>query len=586
MILKKRENRIFHYLASAMMLSAAVFTARAEEAPGQTAKAEQPDLLKDFLSGPMAGVDEIVLAVLLDDPEGSVRDPQVHYDGRKILFSYRKGGTESFFLYEINTDGTGLRQLTGGPDGRYDDIEPTYLPDVGIMFVSSRCDRWVNCWLTQVATLHRCDGDGRNIRVISANLEHDNTPWPLPDGRILYHRWEYVDRSQVHYHHLWTANRDGTGQTIYYGNMHPGIVMIDAKPLPGTDNKVVAVFSPSHGRREHNGRITIVSPKSGPDEKSSARQINPSKHFRDPYPLCEDCFLVVNGPAIFVMNGRGQTQEIYHLAKDLEEAGARCHEVRPLRKRPREKVIAPIADLSETSGRVVLTDVCRGRNMVGVRLAKRERDMIKLWIETGAPNPGTYAALGCGMIGGYAENRIDQSDRDWPSMKAKMKLMEKRCGRCHSGPMQLPASPSDNMGMPPWNINYESPKLRFSHHILYNLTRPQKSLLLLAPLSKEGGGHGLCKEKDEDGKPTDKPAVVFNGTCDADYRIMLAAIIETAERLEQIKRFDMPGFCPPAPYVREMKRYGILAADVAADSPMDVYATDREYWRSLWWKGY
>ncbi len=37
---------------------------------------------------------------------------------------------------------------------------------------------------------------------------------------------------------------------------------------------------------------------------------------------------------------------------------------------------------------------------------------------------------------------------------------------------------SDNMGMPPWKINYESPKLRFSRHILYNLTRPQKSLLL------------------------------------------------------------------------------------------------------------
>ena len=838
-MLKKLQNWIRLYLVSGIMLLAvAVVVAVAEQAPGQTAKAEQPDLLNDFLSGPMADVDEIVfavrqlgpdghwyanfgyftegksrkayramgrlcrlnlrtseLAVLLDDPEGSVRDPQVHYDGRKILFSYRRGGTESFFLYEINTDGTGLRQLTSGPDGRYDDIEPTYLPDGGIMFVSSRCDRWVNCWLTQVATLYRCDGDGRNIRPISANLQHDNTPWPLPDGRILYQRWEYVDRSQVHYHHLWTANPDGTGQTVYYGNMHPGIVMIDAKPIPGTDNKIVAVFSPSHGRREHNGRITIVSPKSGPDEKSSARQINPSKHFRDPYPLSDDCFLVVNGPAIFVMNGRGQTQEIYHLAKDLEEAGARCHEVRPLRKRPRERVIAPIADMSETTGRVVLTDVYRGRNMAGVRrgeikelliieslpkpinytggmeplsyggtftlerilgtvpvepdgsaymeipamrslffvaldenrrsvkrmqsfmtvapgetlgcvgcheqrthtpvnpgrgsilalkrspsriapiagvpdvldfprdiqpildkhcvschgtesgekggpreggilltgdrgpmfshsyftlsakqqiadgrnrpksnyppralgssgsklmekleprhhdvrLSRQERDTIKFWVETGAPYPGTYAALGCGMIGGYAQNKIDQSDRDWPSMKAKMKLMEKRCGQCHTGPMQLPVSPSDNMGMPPWKINYESPKLRFSRHILYNLTRPQKSLLLLAPLSKEGGGYGLCKETDEDGKPTDKPAVVFNGTSDADYRTMLAAIVDTAERLEQIKRFDMPGFCPPAPYVREMKRYGILAADVAADSPMDVYATDRAY---------
>jgi hypothetical protein len=32
------------------------------------------------------------LTILLDDPQGSVRDPQVDYDGRKILFSYRPGG--------------------------------------------------------------------------------------------------------------------------------------------------------------------------------------------------------------------------------------------------------------------------------------------------------------------------------------------------------------------------------------------------------------------------------------------------------------------------------------------------------------
>ncbi len=50
--------------------------------------------------------------------------------------------------------------------------------------------------------LHRCDADGSNIRALSSNNEHDNTPWPLPDGRILYTRWEYVDRSQVNFHHL------------------------------------------------------------------------------------------------------------------------------------------------------------------------------------------------------------------------------------------------------------------------------------------------------------------------------------------------------------------------------------------------
>ena len=145
------------------------------------------------------------------------------------IASYRQGGTETYHLWEIQADGTGLRQLT---DGIYDDIEPSYLPDGGIVFVSARARRWVQCWLTQVASLHRCDADGRHIRPLSANLEQDNTPWPLPDGRILYMRWEYVDRSQVHYHHLWTMNPDGTGQTVFFGNLHPGDVYIDAKPIP------------------------------------------------------------------------------------------------------------------------------------------------------------------------------------------------------------------------------------------------------------------------------------------------------------------------------------------------------------------
>ena len=105
--------------------------------------------------------------------------------------------------------------------------------------------------------MHRCDADGRNIRQISANIEQDNTPWPLPDGRVLYQRWEYVDRSQVHYHHLWTANPDGTAEMVYFGNLHPGTVMIDAKPIPQS-NKVVAIFSPGHGEREHDGAITVV----------------------------------------------------------------------------------------------------------------------------------------------------------------------------------------------------------------------------------------------------------------------------------------------------------------------------------------
>ena len=156
-----------------------------------------------------------------------------------------------------------------------------------------------------MAVLHRCDGRGGNIRPISSNNEHDNTPSVLPDGRILYPRWEYVDRSQVEFHHLWVVNPDGTNQMTYFGNMYPKTTMIDAIPIPGT-NRVVASFSPGHGRREHAGVITVLDPGGGPDELSFPRRISETDDFRDPYPFSENCFLVARGGNILLMDGRSE----------------------------------------------------------------------------------------------------------------------------------------------------------------------------------------------------------------------------------------------------------------------------------------
>ena len=394
--------------------------------PEKTARPEAKGPLAAALAGPMADVDEIVfavrhlgkdghwyanfsyyaendqrkaygkpgarlcklnlrtreLSVLFEDPQGGIRDPQVHYDAKKILFSYRKGGTDHFHLYEINVDGSGLRQLT---DGGYDDIEPSYLPDGDIMFVSSRCKRWVQCWLTQVAVLYRCNADGGDIRQISSNLEHDNTPWLLPDGRVLYQRWEYVDRSQVNYHHLWTANPDGTGQMIYYGNQRPGIVMIDAKPIPGT-KKVVSVFSPGHGMREHDGAVTIADPTGGPDHQGFARTINKKNAFRDPYPFSEDCILLARHAELLVMNGQGKTQRIYLLDEPDRQAGMQCHEPRPIQRRPRERVIPSRVDRTEATGRLVLADVHVGRNMTGVKRG----EIKELLVIESLPKPINY----------------------------------------------------------------------------------------------------------------------------------------------------------------------------------------------------
>jgi hypothetical protein len=320
------------------------------------------------------------LRVLLDDPEGGVRDPHLHYDGRRILFSYRPGGETAYHLYEIDVDGTDLRQLTDGPDN---DIEPIYTPDGGIVFCSSRCHRYVPCWRTQVATLYRCDADGRNVRMLSNNAEQENTPWMLPDGRVLYMRWEYVDRNQLLYHHLWTVNPDGSGVMVYFGNQHRGLVMLDAKPIPGI-GKVVASFSPGHGRAEHMGTITIVDPRNGPDDMSRARAIT-KRPFRDPYPLSEEHFLVADGRGIHLLGASGQVETVYEPVR----SGPRwsCHEPRPLRARPREPVIASRVDTDSPTGRLVLSDVYEGRNMEGVKRG----EIKKLLVLEQLPKPANFS---------------------------------------------------------------------------------------------------------------------------------------------------------------------------------------------------
>ena len=181
-----------------------------------------------------------------------------------------------------------------------------------------------------------------------------------------------------------------------------------------------------------------------------------------------------------------------------------------------------------------------------VRLSAHEKRMIRLWIESAAPYPGTYAALGSGMVGGVGGDA------------ATRQVLEKRCSQCH-------------------------PKRHFTEDAAWNLTRPEKSVLLLAPLAPEAGGYGMTRKVTKEGKEVEECVSVFESAADPDYQTLLNGVRESRKQLEQIKRFDVPGFRPNEHYVREMKFYGILPQDLPADAPIDVYETDRAYWRSLWY---
>ena len=241
----------------------------------------------------------------------------------------------------------------------------------------------------------------------------------------------------------------------------------------------------------------------------------------------------------------------------------------------RDKAVSNYAPRTIGSGASRILAMLDGSHY-DVAASEHQKRMLRLWIEVGAPYPGTYGALGCGSIGGYQQNNLINTDFDWPTTLAGAEVIQRRCASCHTGNDILPKSLCDERGISFWRFDVNDPRLKLSRHIVFNLSRPEKSLLVLAPLARDAGGLGLCA--DENGEPVS----VFAGTDDPDYQTLLAMSAAGKENLARVKRFDMPGFQPRPGYLREMRRYGILPEDQADDVPVDPYALDRAYWESLW----
>ena len=142
--------------------------------------------------------------------------------------------------------------------------------------------------------------------------------------------------------------------------------------------------------------------------------------------------------------------------------------------------------------------------------------------------------------------------------------LKERCGNCHGREVNDQRGKRYVLAFP--GANGE----RYERAL--NLSRPEKSYALLAPLAKQSGGLGLCKE------------AVFKSTDDPLYRATLAAVRDAHDRLMAGKRFDMPGFRPNEHYIREMQRFGFLPKDLKPTDPIDCYAVDRAYWDSFTWQ--
>ncbi|HUT32778.1 MAG TPA: hypothetical protein VNE39_04815 [Planctomycetota bacterium] len=285
------------------------------------------------------------LQELVASPKGQIQDLDVSYDGKEILFSWRKEGNLGYHIYRVNADGTGLTQLT---DGECHDYNVACLPDGGIAFVSTRAAIVPLCWTTPAGALYRMDRDGQNMRRLSANYVNDFTPSVLPDGRIIYSRWEYVDKPAIPIQSVWTIHPDGTNLSVFYGNgvLSPAS-MLEARGIPGTTDVLCTLTS-------HNGPIRggvgLISRNYGLDAQAAMFSLTPEVNigqayrgsgnsvrgpYENPYPVDTEHFLVSKKGSICVGSRSGK----WAVVKPREGRLGLYNPV-PLRPRPVPPVLA------------------------------------------------------------------------------------------------------------------------------------------------------------------------------------------------------------------------------------------------------
>jgi hypothetical protein len=315
--------------------------------------------------GPDAEAREVVPGL-----SGGVMRMDLAFDASRLIFSMVPRGEHSFHLYEVplKADGTAAgppRQLTNSP---YHDMDPIYLPDGKVLFSTTRGNTYVRCLPNSPCTvLARCDADGAHIRIISNNNEPDYTPCLLPDGRVLYTRWEYTERPLWRLQALWTMNPDGTAVAHFWGNrsQYPDMLW-EARPIPGTRQVMftgvghhdvgggpIGIVDVNEERDFPGGLYKVTAEASWTevgDPREGNRTFSPAyrgcrqfARFASPYPLSPHDFLVSarggreTGSAaywLYLMDTDGNRELLY---AGTGSGGVWC--AMPLRPRPRPPII-------------------------------------------------------------------------------------------------------------------------------------------------------------------------------------------------------------------------------------------------------
>ena len=310
---------------------------------------------------------------------GSFLSPSLSFDGRSLLFAYvecqgdrlHRHHTEAtrghwaegrcYHIFKVNLDGSGLAQLT---DGTWNDFDPCWLPNGRIAFISERRGGYLRCGRTcPTYTLYDMAADGSDIRCLSPHETNEWQPSVAPDGRIIYTRWDYVDRHGCTAHLPWTTTPDGHDARAVHGNFAPRQTRpdmeLDVRAIPGSA-RFVATAAPHHG--QSYGSLVIVDPTVPDDDKMSpVKRLTPEVGFPESqggtqsygsaWPLSEDFYLCVYDAAMEVPELRPRANYGLYLVdsfgnKELlyRDPQIACLSPIPLRPTPAPPVVPPLSE--------------------------------------------------------------------------------------------------------------------------------------------------------------------------------------------------------------------------------------------------
>jgi len=308
------------------------FGTRTHLQPGVHSASQFPDGGDIFVQTGLDPAGEPRPLGLADQLKGGFgHDLDLHWDAGRIVFSWKRGDANIQKLYEINLDGSGLKQVTDGP---HDDVDPAYLPDDEVVFGSTRGDVGIMCAssLGSVAS----DGSSGTFSGLHTNIfrtlnghsdvlrlsfckDDDAYPHVLNDGRIVYMRWDYQERGVNELFTLWVINPDGTGADGYHKVHIPHFpetktiqALRDTRAIPGSRLLVSA------GGGHYNyaeGAVILGDPSEGINNPDSLKNLTPfaspvlygwgklapvpeggvpyvGGYYAKPWPLSEKSFLV------------------------------------------------------------------------------------------------------------------------------------------------------------------------------------------------------------------------------------------------------------------------------------------------------